>query len=136
MISERLELTESERVVAFQSRFGREEWLRPYADETLKRLGEAGLKSIDVVCPGFSADCLETLEEMAMQNKEVFQQAGGGDYRYIPALNDSKAHIDALGDIVLQNALGWPGVKSWDAEAVKIEAEQSAERAIAMGANR
>ncbi len=136
LISERLGLNEGEWIVAFQSRFGREEWLRPYADETLERLGKEGLQSIDVVCPGFSADCLETLEEMAMQNKEVFQQAGGGEYRYIPALNDSKAHMEALADIVQQNVVGWPGVESWDAKAVNIEAEQSAERAIAMGASR
>ncbi len=136
LISENLGLNEGEWMVAFQSRFGREEWLRPYADETLERLGKEGLTSLDVVCPGFSADCLETLEEMAMQNKEVFQRAGGGDYRYIPALNDSPAHIEALADIVLQNTVGWPGVESWDAKAATIEAEQSAARAIAMGASR
>ena len=70
---------------------------------------------------------METLEEMAMQNKEVFQQSGGGEYRYIPALNDSKAHMEALADVVQQNVVGWPGVESWDSKAVNIEAEQSAE---------
>jgi ferrochelatase len=136
LISEQLGLTKDEWMVAFQSRFGREEWLRPYADETLEQLGKTGLNSLDVVCPGFSADCLETLEEMAMQNKEVFQKAGGGDYRYIPALNDSPAHMEALEDIVQQNVSGWPGVESWDAKAVNLETQQSAERAIAMGASR
>jgi ferrochelatase len=135
LVAEQLGLREDEWTIAFQSLFGREEWLRPYASETLERLGREGLASIDVVCPGFSADCLETLEEMALQNKTVFQQAGGGQYRYIPALNDTPEHIEALADIVLQNVRGWPAIDAWDAEAAASEAAQCEQRARALGAD-
>jgi ferrochelatase (EC 4.99.1.1) len=83
-------------MMTFQSRFGREPWLTPYTDETLKMLGEKGVKHVQVMCPGFSADCLETLEEIAVQNKEFFLGAGGEKYEYIPALNASTAHIDMM----------------------------------------
>lgn len=86
--------------IAFQSRFGREEWLKPYADETLAALASEGIASVDVVCPGFSADCLETLEEMGQTNRKLFLDAGGKAYRYIPALNDREDHIAALADLV------------------------------------
>lgn len=134
LVAEQLGLADDDWVVAFQSLFGREEWLRPYANETLAQLGKQGLKSVHVVCPGFSADCLETLEEMALQNKAVFQEAGGGDYRYIPALNDAPEHISALADIVMQNVAGWPGIDAWDAEVIQREAAQRSRRATAMGA--
>jgi len=136
LVAELLGLESDEWLVAFQSRFGREEWLQPYADETLKRLGAQGLQSLDVLCPGFSADCLETLEEMAMQNKEVFQHAGGGDYRYIPALNDGPTHIEALADIVARNTQGWPEFDAWNLEAANAEAKQRARLASASGAPR
>lgn len=87
-------------MMTFQSRFGREPWLMPYTDETLKMLPGKGVKHIQVMCPGFSADCLETLEEMAVQNREVFIEAGGEKYEYIPALNDSPEHIDMMINIV------------------------------------
>ncbi|HEN9823529.1 TPA: ferrochelatase, partial [Klebsiella pneumoniae] len=80
-------------MMTFQSRFGREPWLTPYTDETLKMLGEKGTKHIQVLCPGFAADCLETLEEIAVQNREIFLEAGGKQYEYIPALNADAAHI-------------------------------------------
>ncbi|MBJ3814636.1 ferrochelatase [Shimwellia pseudoproteus] len=80
-------------MMTYQSRFGREPWLMPYTDETLKMLGEKGVKHVQVMCPGFSADCLETLEEIAIQNREVFIEAGGERYEYIPALNDHPDHI-------------------------------------------
>ncbi|MFV0265044.1 MAG: ferrochelatase [Kluyvera sp.] len=83
-------------MMTFQSRFGREPWLTPYTDETLKMLGEKGVKHIQVMCPGFSADCLETLEEIAVQNRELFLEAGGQKYEYIPALNDDAAHIEMM----------------------------------------
>lgn len=113
LIIEKLELTKDEWIIAFQSRFGKEEWLKPYANTTLETLGNEGLESIDVVCPGFSADCLETLEEMVDENKLVFKKAGGGDYRYIPALNNSPEHINALSELILHHTKGWP-VKSED----------------------
>ncbi|WET39661.1 ferrochelatase [Citrobacter enshiensis] len=83
-------------MMTFQSRFGREPWLTPYTDETLKMLAEKGVGHIQVMCPGFSADCLETLEEIAVQNKEVFLEAGGKKYEYIPALNDAPEHIEMM----------------------------------------
>ncbi len=107
LLAEVLGLTEAEFAITFQSRFGREEWLKPYADHTLKEWGSGGTKSVQVVCPGFSADCLETLEEIADQNKEIFLNAGGESFAYIPALNDSDAHIDALADLVLKHMQGW-----------------------------
>ncbi|EMB4844715.1 ferrochelatase [Klebsiella pneumoniae] len=82
--------------MTFQSRFGREPWLTPYTDETLKMLGEKGTKHIQVLCPGFAADCLETLEEIAVQNREIFLEAGGKQYEYIPALNADAAHIEMM----------------------------------------
>ncbi|MDX8402446.1 MAG: ferrochelatase [Mariprofundaceae bacterium] len=93
--------------LSFQSRFGREPWLAPYTDETLRRLAGDGIEAVDVVCPGFSADCLETLEEIAMQNRDVFLAAGGKRFRYIPALNDSPAHIAALASIIRAELAGW-----------------------------
>ncbi|SUX60337.1 ferrochelatase [Citrobacter amalonaticus] len=83
-------------MMTFQSRFGREPWLTPYTDETLKMLGEKGTGHIQVMCPGFAADCLETLEEIAVQNKEIFLEAGGKKYGYIPALNAAPEHIDMM----------------------------------------
>lgn len=83
-------------MMTFQSRFGREPWLTPYTDETLKMLAEKGVGHIQVMCPGFSADCLETLEEIAVQNKEIFLEAGGKKYEYIPALNDAPEHIEMM----------------------------------------
>ncbi|EOC1326600.1 ferrochelatase [Cronobacter dublinensis] len=87
-------------MMTFQSRFGREPWLTPYTDETMKMLGEKGVKHIQVMCPGFSSDCLETLEEIAEQNREIFIEAGGKKYEYIPALNDEPAHIAMMKELV------------------------------------
>lgn len=87
-------------MMTFQSRFGKEPWLTPYTDETMKMLGEQGVKHIQVMCPGFAADCLETLEEIAIQNREIFQHAGGGKYEYIPALNDHDDHIAMMARLV------------------------------------
>ncbi|MEV9325822.1 ferrochelatase [Klebsiella pneumoniae] len=83
-------------MMTIQSRFGREPWLTPYTDETLKMLGEKGTKHVQVLCPGFAADCLETLEEIAVQNREIFLEAGGKQYEYIPALNADAAHIEMM----------------------------------------
>ncbi|WP_153101276.1 ferrochelatase [Paraburkholderia hayleyella] len=94
--------------VTFQSRFGRAEWLQPYTAPTLKELGTAGVGRVDVFCPGFTADCLETIEEIGMEVSEVFRQAGGKVFHRIPCLNSSPAWIAALGEIVAQNLQGWP----------------------------
>ncbi|MGJ8688564.1 MAG: ferrochelatase [Gammaproteobacteria bacterium] len=107
LLADKLGLSEQEYVTTFQSRFGREEWLKPYTDATLKAFPEQGVKSVQVFCPGFSADCLETIEEIGEENKEYFLQAGGERYEYISALNARPEHIEALGKLVLANLQGW-----------------------------
>ena len=96
LIAEKLGLTEKQWMIVFQSRFGKAQWLKPYCVDTLQALPIQGIKAIDIVCPGFAVDCLETLEEIAMENKSIFMEAGGSEYRYIACLNDSQAHVDAL----------------------------------------
>ncbi|MGN6280997.1 ferrochelatase [Frateuria sp.] len=105
----RLGLDESRLLLSFQSRVGRETWLQPYTDATVRRLAEEGVTRLDVACPGFAVDCLETLEEIAMQNRDFFLEAGGQDLRYIPALNDSPEQVASLAAIVRRQAQGWPG---------------------------
>ncbi len=107
LVAEKLGLSKDEYMVTFQSRFGREEWLQPYTDATLKSLPDQGVKSVQIVCPGFSADCLETIEEIGEENREYFMEAGGEHYNYIPALNDSKDHIDVLTQLIQENLQGW-----------------------------
>ncbi|WP_442496653.1 ferrochelatase [Methylobacter sp. sgz302048] len=102
LIAEKLDLDKENWCVVFQSRFGKAQWLKPYCAETLQNLARQGVKKIDVVCPGFAVDCLETLEEIAMENKALFIKAGGETYRYIPALNDSKLHADAIVKLIEQ----------------------------------
>lgn len=96
-------------MTTFQSRFGPTQWITPYTDERLEQLGKEGTKNIDVICPAFSADCLETLEEMAQTNKEVFLSAGGGEYNYIAALNDNAPFIECLVQLVNEQARDWLG---------------------------
>ncbi|MFK8051873.1 MAG: ferrochelatase [Woeseiaceae bacterium] len=107
LVADGLSLNEDEWAVSFQSRVGREPWLMPYTDYTLEDWGAEKVGKIDVICPGFSADCLETLEEIALENKELFIEAGGGDLRYIPALNDSPAQLEALGELIIEQTSGW-----------------------------
>jgi len=107
-LAARLELSADEWLMTYQSRFGREAWLQPYTDKTLEALGKQGLKIIDVVCPGFAVDCLETLEEIAVENNEVFRHAGGGELRYISALNDEPGHVAALAGLTHRHLQGWP----------------------------
>jgi ferrochelatase len=102
LIAEKLGLNEKEWMVVFQSRFGKTEWLKPYCVDTLQNLPGRGIKAVDVVCPGFAVDCLETLEEIAMENKSIFLKSGGTSYRYIPALNDSVAHVNAIVNLLEQ----------------------------------
>ncbi|EWH09280.1 ferrochelatase [Catenovulum agarivorans DS-2] len=107
LLAEELGLNKEQYLTCFQSRFGREEWLNPYTDETLKALPQQGIKSVDVVCPGFSADCLETIEEIGEENREYFIQAGGETYHYIEALNSDQQHIHVLANLVADNIAGW-----------------------------
>lgn len=130
LLAEELGLDESQWLLTFQSRVGREEWLKPYTDKTLETLGREKLQSVDLICPGFSIDCLETLEEIDMQNRELFESAGGGRYSYIPALNNSPAHADLLMDLISSNMQGW------EAASASLEQRQATQRrAQAMGAD-
>jgi ferrochelatase len=117
--------------VSFQSLFGKEEWIKPYTDKTIAAMARSGIRSLDVVCPGFSADCLETLEEIDGLNREIFQHAGGERYRYIPALNDRPDHVRVLADLVERNLAGWvetPAGRSEERErAVAAESRRRAE---------
>jgi protoporphyrin/coproporphyrin ferrochelatase len=102
LVAEQLGLESAEWGVAFQSRFGREPWLQPYTDEVLRQLPKSGLRRVDIICPAFAADCLETLEEIAVEGKHLFIQAGGEQYHYIPALNAEPAHVHLLTQLIAQ----------------------------------
>lgn len=108
LLRKRLHLSDSELLVSFQSRVGRERWLHPYTDMTVRELAGSGLKKLDVACPGFAVDCLETLEEIAMQNRDFFIAAGGDTLRYIPALNATAAQVGSLASLVMRHLQGWP----------------------------
>jgi len=137
LVADKLALNPSEWKVVFQSRFGREAWLQPYCSVTLQELPATGVKSVDVICPGFAADCLETLEEIRVENKELFLEAGGETFNYIPCLNDSDDHIEALCEILTAHMFGWPEtMPTWDAGKLAVAAKKSRERALAMGAKR
>jgi len=128
LLAEALGLQPEQYIISFQSRFGRAQWIKPYTTATLKELGSQKTRRVDVVCPGFVADCLETLEEIAMEGREEFQHAGGGEYHYIPCLNDRDDWMRALTDLVMNNLQGWL------IEPVAAELEQSRLRAHAAGA--
>ena len=106
-LAERLGLNDEQWILSFQSRVGRQKWLQPYTDQTVEQLGKQGVKSLDVICPGFSADCLETLEEIAMQNAEIFSSHGGEKLQYIPALNDSPAHVRFISELLSEHCQTW-----------------------------
>ncbi|MBY4594403.1 ferrochelatase [Ottowia caeni] len=101
LLAERLALKSDDYVVCFQSRFGKAKWLEPYTDETLRALGQQGVGRVDVVCPGFVSDCLETLEEISMEGQEIFKEAGGQEFHYIPCLNDSPSWVAALTELII-----------------------------------
>ena len=126
LIAENLGLSKDEHVTSFQSRFGREEWLTPYTDHTLKAFPQQGVKSVQIVCPGFSADCLETIEEIGEENRDYFLEAGGERYEYIQALNADSSHIKAL------TALLEPQLQEWN--NLTQNTEQRAHLAKTMGA--
>ena len=128
LIAEKLKLNEDEWKLTFQSRFGRAEWLQPYTIKTMEMLPKEGVKTIDVFCPGFSADCIETLEEINIENRKVFLENGGESFNYISALNSEPSHIDALLKIIQRNIKGWEISSSQDKQ-------RSKERAMEMGAN-
>lgn len=129
LLAEALKLPSGKYQLTFQSRFGRAEWLKPYTAEVLKDLGRKKLGRVDVVCPGFVADCLETLEEIAIEGKTLFLTAGGRDFHYIPCLNERDDWLHALADIVATNLLGWVGANP-SAE----DLDRSRARALQLGA--
>jgi len=100
-------MDESGLMLTFQSRFGSAEWLTPYTDETMKALAQRGVRNVAVVTPGFATDCLETLEEIAVENAEIFKHNGGENFAAIPCLNDSALGMDMLGALALRELQGW-----------------------------
>ncbi len=135
LLADKLGLKEEQWRVTFQSLFGKAEWVKPYTDQTLKSLPEEGIKSVDVICPGFPADCLETLEEINMENRGYFTEAGGEKYNYIPALNDDPDHILALADLIQLHTQGWAETDTnWHANTVEKENQISQQQAKSKGA--
>jgi len=107
LLRKKLKLDDERLMMTFQSRFGTAEWIKPYTDATVKSLGERGVKSVAVITPGFSADCLETLEEIAMENGEIFRHAGGQNFAAIPCLNDTPGGMAVIRDIATRELKGW-----------------------------
>jgi ferrochelatase len=130
LLAARLLLEPDQYSVTFQSRFGRARWLEPYTEPTLRALAQAGRKRVDVVCPGFTSDCLETLEEIDREARHAFMEAGGTEFQYIPCLNDETEWIGALGTIAEQHLAGW---ETREPPALPALAA-SRERALALGA--
>ncbi len=129
LLAEKLGLAKDRYQVTFQSRFGKAKWLEPYTEPTLIALAQAGTESVDLICPGFTSDCLETLEEINMEAREAFLHAGGKKFEYIDCVNDSPDWIRALTDLTERHMLGWPTRQADDPIALK----ESRERALAMG---
>lgn len=130
LLAEALNLGKDQYQVTFQSRLGRAKWLEPYTEPSLIAMGKAGVKRVDVICPGFTSDCLETLEEINMEGREAFLHAGGKAFHYIPCLNDDPTWITALCALTEQHLQGWPTQHAPDAAA--LQAQRAA--ALAMGA--
>jgi ferrochelatase len=124
LLAEKLGLAEDQYQATFQSRFGPAAWVKPYTDDTLKKLAKDGVQSVDMLSPAFSADCLETLEEIALQSRKVFTGAGGEQYSYIPALNDDPAHIALFAQLVKEQAGAWFGSDRPAADANREPGEQ------------
>jgi len=107
LLVEALGLTEDEYLMTFQSRLGKAEWIKPYTEQSLKSLANQGTRFVQLVCPGFPSDCLETIEEIGIENRDYFLEAGGSQYEYIPALNSEEDHISMLQALVEENIGGW-----------------------------
>ena len=134
-LASRLSLEEQAWQITFQSRVGRQRWLQPYTDLTVEKLANEGVKSLDVVCPGFSADCLETLEEIAMQNAEIFTAGGGEQLNYIAALNDNDTHIEFLSELVRERCQSWLTEQQGDALNSEQGRSKIRERATTLAAS-
>ena len=131
LLAQKLGLATADYTVSFQSRFGKAKWLEPYTEPTLQALAGRGIKRVDVFCPGFTADCLETLEEIGMEGKEAFLTAGGTHYEAIACLNDHEPWIEAMAALCEQHMAGWPTRQTPEASAL----QASREAALAMGAS-
>ena len=132
LLAERLGLKQGEYRVCFQSRFGKQEWLQPYTDETLLALPKQGILRVQVLCPGFSSDCLETLEEINQENRENFLHAGGEEFHYIPCLNDSLGHIHFLTELIKEATADWHAqLKANNAPQHKRQSKKRAKETLA-----
>ncbi len=107
LLAKRLKLTNEQWILTFQSRLGPKQWLTPYTDKTLKDLAKQNIKSVQIICPGFSADCLETLEEIAIENRNIFIENGGKEYTYISCLNDNDNHINLMSQLIKEHTNAW-----------------------------
>ena len=125
LLAERLGLAPEQVLVTFQSRFGRARWLQPYTEPTLVGLARSGVKRVDVACPGFTSDCIETLEEIDMEARTAFLTAGGSAFSYIPCLNDRHEWIAALSAIAIRHLQGWPTQEAPDAAALQAQADRA-----------
>lgn len=132
LLAERLGLASDEYQVTFQSRFGKAKWLQPYTEPTLRELGKAGVGRVDVICPGFVADCIETLEEIAMEGKQAFLSSGGKEFNYIACLNDRLVWIRALSQLAALHLQGWPTRVLDQPDPTQLQAQR--ERALVSGA--
>jgi len=134
LLAEQLGLSADQYLVTFQSRFGKAEWLQPYTAPTLQQLAADGVKSVDVICPGFTSDCLETLEEIAIEARHDFLNAGGTSFNYIPSLNESDLWLRALADLVERHIEGWATMLSpFERDERQQQMELSKERATLKG---
>jgi protoporphyrin/coproporphyrin ferrochelatase len=131
LLGERLGLRKDDLLVTFQSRLGRAEWLQPYTEPTLVALARQGVKRVDVLCPGFTSDCLETLEEIDQEAREAFLHAGGTEFHHLRCLNDQHEWIAALAALAIRHMQGWPTIAA--ADPIVLEAQR--ERALAQGAS-
>jgi ferrochelatase len=133
LLAARLGLRDDEWRLTFQSRFGRAAWLQPYTHATLAALAREGVAGVDVLCPGFAADCLETLEEIAIEGRAAFLAAGGRDFHYLPCLNDSPEGMRALAAVALRHLQGWPVAPDAGPDGAALQERQA--RARALGAS-
>ena len=135
LLAAELGLTAKQYSVTFQSRFGKAEWLQPYTAPTLQQMGRDGVKRVDLICPGFTSDCLETLEEISIEARHDFIEAGGREFHYIACLNESFAWIAALGDIAEQHLLGWPTLLTTaQREVAQLDVHEGRANALKIGA--
>ncbi|HYD94338.1 MAG TPA: ferrochelatase [Noviherbaspirillum sp.] len=135
LLAEALRLSPEQYLVTFQSRFGRAEWLQPYTAPTLEKLAKEGTRRVDVLCPGFTGDCLETLEEIAMEARADFLKAGGKEFHYIPCLNETPDWIAALAEIAEQHLVGWPTMLAPQMrDDMRRDADRAREHALQLGA--